>query len=309
MKRWRIVLMACAVVACLSMGLVGCQSQTYKPEAKSQTVPSSALIKTGTLCVGVNTSSAPLAGKTSSSSQIVGIDADVAAYLADELGLKVELVDVGSDPSTALSENKVDIVLGIDGSDTEADFWHSSVYLQTGVALFGSSSEDSVPATDSKPKIAAQASSKSSWRVTNLFGDDSLVSQTDLKSAFDALANGSARYVAADAVIGTYVSYSNGYSDKIVALLQDPSGYCAGASKSNTELQNAIGPAVNKLVSGGMMDIIENKWLGSTLSINNTTVVKSSSSDDKKKTDAKTEENTEQKSESTEAKAEEKTEA
>ena len=287
MKRWKIVTLTCAVIACLSLVLVGCQSETYTPQAKSQTVPSSALGKTGTLRVGVNAASAPLAGQTTSSSRIVGIDVDVAAYLADELGLKVEVVDVGAEAASAISNGDVDVVLGVDSSE-DADFWRSDSYLQTGVALFGSSAEDSIPTTSSHPKVAAQASSKSSWRVTNLFGDDALVSQTDLKSAFDALANGSARYVAADAVIGTYVSYSNGYSDKIVALLQDPSGYCAAVAASNTDLQNVIGPAVNKLVSGGMMGIIEKKWLGTTLSLGDTTVVKSASGDstDKKGAEA-----------------------
>ena len=281
MKRWKIIALTCMVVACMSLVLTGCQSQTYKPELKSQTVADSALGKSATLRVGVNASSAPLAGKTSSSSAIVGIDADVATYLADELGVKVEVIDVGNDPAKALSDGTVDIMLGVDASDTDADYWRSTSYLQTGVALFGAANESSVPTTDSNPKIAAQASSKSSWRVTNLFGDDALVSQTDLKSAFEALATGAARYVAADAVIGTYVSFSSGYSDKIVALLQDPSGYCAAVAASNTELQNAIGSAMTKLVNGGMMNVIENKWLGSTVDLASVTVVKSASSDAK----------------------------
>lgn len=279
MKRWKIVALTCMVVACLSLALTGCQQQEYTPELKSQTVPDSALGVSGTLRVGVNASSAPLAGQTSSSSRIVGIDADVAAYLADELGVKVEVIDVGNDPSTALKEGTVDIVLGVDSSDTEADYWRSPSYIQTGVALFGTTNETAVPTTDSNPKIAAQASSKSSWRVTNLFGDDALVSQTDLKSAFEALATGAARYVAADAVIGTYVSYSNGYSDKIVALLQDPSGYCAAVASANTELQGAISTAVAKLINGGMMSIIENKWLGSTIDLESVTVVKAPAAD------------------------------
>ncbi|MBQ9004599.1 MAG: transporter substrate-binding domain-containing protein, partial [Eggerthellaceae bacterium] len=271
MKRWKIVALTCMVVACMGLVLTGCQSGTYTPEAKTQTIANSALGKAGTLRVGVNASSAPLAGQTSSSSRIVGIDADVAAYLADELGVKVEITDVGSDAAKALKEGNVDIVLGVDSSDNEADYWRSASYIQTGVALFGASNESSVPTTDSKPKIAAQASSKSSWRVTNLFGDDALVSQTDLKSAFEALANGSARYVAADAVIGTYVSFSNGYSDKIVALLQDPSGYCAAVATSNTDLQNAIGSAMSKMINGGMMGVIENKWLGSAIELDKVT--------------------------------------
>ena len=278
MKRWKIGALVCAVVACACLALAGCQSQGYTPPQKEQAISANALGKTGTLRVGVNASSAPMAGQTSSSTRIVGIDVDVAAYLADQLGTKVEIVDVGADPEVALSEGRVDVVLGVDASDTEAKYWKSPTYLDTGVALFGTASESSVPTTDSKPKIAAQGSSKSSWRVTNLFGDDSLVVQNDLKSAFDALATGGVRYVAADAVIGSYVAFSEGKGDKVVALLQDPTGYCAAVNQSNTELQGAIASAMGKLVSGGMMDIIENKWLGTKLSLTNVTVVKSAAS-------------------------------
>ena len=274
MKRWKIGALVCAIVACACLVLAGCQTQSYTPQAKEPTVSASALGQPGTLRVGVNSASAPLAGQTASSARIVGIDVDVAAYLADQLGCKVEIVDVGTEPEKALKNKTVDIVLGVDASDTDTNFWKSETYLDTSVALFGTANESAIPTTDSKPKIAAQASSKSSWRVTNLFGEDSLVVQGDLKSAFDALSSGSARYVAADAVIGTYVAFSNGDNDKIVALLQDPTGYCAAVDASNTELQGAISSAMNKLVSGGMMSIIEEKWLGTTLNLNSITVVK-----------------------------------
>ena len=274
MKRWKIGVLVCAIVACTCLVLAGCQPQSYTPQAKEPTVSASALGQPGTLRVGVNSASAPLAGQTASSARIVGIDVDVAAYLADQLGCKVEIVDVGTEPEKALKNKTVDIVLGVDASDTDTNFWKSETYLDTSVALFGTANESAIPTTDSKPKIAAQASSKSSWRVTNLFGEDSLVVQGDLKSAFDALSSGSARYVAADAVIGTYVAFSNGDNDKIVALLQDPTGYCAAVDASNTELQGAISSAMNKLVSGGMMSIIEEKWLGTTLNLNSITVVK-----------------------------------
>lgn len=274
MKRWKIGVLVCAIVACACLVLAGCQPQSYTPQAKEPTVSASALGQPGTLRVGVNSASAPLAGQTASSARIVGIDVDVAAYLADQLGCKVEIVDVGTEPEKALKNKTVDIVLGVDASDTDTDFWKSETYLDTSVALFGTANESAIPTTDSKPKIAAQASSKSSWRVTNLFGEDSLVVQGDLKSAFDALSSGSARYVAADAVIGTYVAFSNGDNDKIVALLQDPTGYCAAVDASNTELQGAISSAMDKLVNGGMMSIIEEKWLGTTLNLNSITVVK-----------------------------------
>ena len=279
-------LVLCALAACATLLLAGCQSEAYQPTGKDQVVSDTALVKPGVLRVGVNAASAPLAGKASGSSRIVGIDADVAAYLADELGCKVEVIDVGNDPATALSEKKVDIVLGVDTSEEAVGYWRTPAYIQTGVALFGVASEDSIPAVDSAPQVAAQESSKSSWRVTNLFGDDSLVAQPDLKSAFVAMNDGSVRYAAADAVIGTYVAYTNGYGDKVVALLQDPSGYCAAVSETNAELQTAMTSAVQSLTTGGMMNVIESKWLGAPLDVTNTTVLKGASvdaSDSKKK--------------------------
>lgn len=279
MKRWGMAILACFMAACLGMALTGCQSGDYTPELKEQTVSSSALGKDGVLRVGVNASSAPLAGQTSSSSRIVGIDVDVAAYLADQIGTKVEIVDVGNDPVSALSEGNVDVVLGVDASEGEAEYWRSDAYLATGVALFGLENDSTVPTVDSHPKVAAQASSRSSWRVTNLFGDASLVVQNDLKSAFEALASNTVQYVAADAVIGTYVSYSNGYADKIVALLQNPGGYCAAVSQKNTELQSAISSAMDSLIKGGMLDIIEKKWLGGVIDLNDVPVIKSATAE------------------------------
>ena len=279
MKRTKVALLVCAVMACASLVLAGCQAENYTPPSKEQTVSDAALATPGVLRVGVNAASAPLAGKSSSSSSIVGIDADVAAFIADELGCKVELVDVGNDPVTAFGSGTIDMALGVDASEDETGYWRSDPYIQTGVALFGAADETSVPTVDSKPQIAAQESSKSSWRVKNLFGDDSLLAQDDLKSAFLALDGGTVRYTAADAVIGTYVSHTNGFDDKIVALLQDAGGYCAAVPETNAELQSAAASAVKTLVSGGMIDVIESKWLGSPLQLSNVTVVKSGAAD------------------------------
>ena len=279
MKRLKVAILACLLAVCMGVVLTGCSSQSYTPPAKQQTVSNAALGKAGTLRVGVNATSAPLAGQTANSARIVGIDVDVAAYLADQLGVKVEIVDVGQDAAAALNDNKVDVVLGIDASDSTANYWRSSAYLQSGVALFAAPGESTVPAIDSHPSIAAQVSSKSSWRVSNLYGENSLVSQADLKSAFEALSKSEARYVAADAIIGTYVAHTSGKDAHVIAMLQDPNGYCAAISQSNAELQGAITSALDKLTNGGMLDIVETKWLGAPLSLNGVTVVKTTAAD------------------------------
>ncbi|WP_417333710.1 substrate-binding periplasmic protein [Gordonibacter urolithinfaciens] len=264
MKRMK-ALVCCAAAACLAMVLAGCSSQqSYTPPEKSATVSSPAIGKSGTLRVGVNAGSPPLAGSPSSSSKIVGIDVDVAAALADQLGLKLEIVDVGTDPEAALKEGKVDVAMGI-GSEIEVSFWRSPAYLPKGVALFSTSANATVPTKASSPKIAAQVSSTSSWQVTNEFGQDALVSENDLKSAFAALADGSAQYVAADAVIGMYAAHSGGYDAQIVALMQQPGGYCVGVLEANTELQAAVKDALAALTDGGIVSVIEKKWLGTDI--------------------------------------------
>lgn len=266
MKRLK-ALACCCVVACMTMMLAGCSSQqSYTPPEKTPTLSTPIIGKTGTLRVGVNTESVPLAGSSTSSSKIVGIDVDIAAALADSFGLKLEIVDVGTNPEGALKDNKVDIVMGIDQSDTEATFWKSEPYLSSGVALFANTSNTTVPTKISAPKIAAQISSKSSWQVTNEFGDDALVPENDLKSAFADLNSGKAQYVAADAVRGTYAA-KEGYDVHVVALMQQPSGYCVGVLDSNADLKQAISDAVAKVSTNGIVPVIEKKWLGTALDV------------------------------------------
>jgi len=281
MKRWKLAVLVCAVVTCACLLLAGCGSQNYKPAAKEQTVPASALGAAGTLRVGVDASHAPLAGKPKNdpNGKTMGIDVDVAECLADEMGLKLEIVDIEGDAQEALDSGKVDVVLGVDASDTDGTYWKSEPYMVTGVALFGTSAENSVPTLNSKPKIAAKAPTTVSWRVTNLFGDGSLISKESTTEAFEALISGSSRYVAADAVVGTYNAKTGKYDAKIVALLGDASGYCAAVASNNTELQSAVATAIGKLVSGGIIDVIEAEYLGSPLNLSQVAIVKSQLSD------------------------------
>ena len=83
-----------ALVACLAFALCGC-TEPYNPDAakKAPTVDASALKEEGVLHVGVNASSYPLAGQANG--KMSGLDVDVAAAIGQELGLRVEFVDVG----------------------------------------------------------------------------------------------------------------------------------------------------------------------------------------------------------------------
>lgn len=260
--------LAVACVACLLAVMAGCASQEeYTPPEKSPTLASPAIGKDGVLRVGVNTQNQPLAGVSTSSQNIVGLDVDIAAYLADSFGLKLELVDVGTDAQAALDGGTVDIVMGVDKSGTDASFWMSDTYLPTAIVLFSTPGNTTVPTNESQPSIAAQVSSKSAWAVTNEFDQGNIVTTSDLQSAFSSLESGQVQYVASDAIIGTHAAHTADDEVQIVALMQQPSGYCIGVLDTNSDLKQAISDALAALSGNGVVSLIETKWLGTTLDL------------------------------------------
>ena len=263
-KRFKALLICLVFVVGAMMPLTGCSSETYTPADKTPTVSVPTIGKEGVLRVGVDANSSPYAG--TSSSGIVGINVDIAAAIADELGLKLEVVDYGTDPDSALVAGTVDIVLGIDKANTKVTFWVSDAYIFNGVALFSSNEAAPLP-TDSSYKIAAQASSMSAWEVNQQFGEESLISSSELKNAFNDLANGTVDYVAADAVIGTFSARQNDIDAHIIGMMQTSSGYGIGVADTNTDLKQLISDTLVKLQSNGIIDLIEIKWLGADIDL------------------------------------------
>ena len=281
MKKKFALALAATMVACMMFVLAGCSgSNDYRPALKSAEVAPPTIGEEGTLRVGVNTENPPLAGM--GSGKIIGIDVDIAAAIADELGLKISIVDVGSDPASALADNKVDIVMGIDNANAESDFWVSPSYLPTGIAVFATSPDAGIPTAGSDATFAAQTSSKSAWAVSNEFGEDALKSTDSLSDAFTALQNGEVQYVAADAIIGLYAAHGandgQGMDVSIVAMLTKPSGYSMGVATDNTDLQTAAGDVLTRLVEDGTVDVIERKWLGASVALDSLTVIGDASS-------------------------------
>ncbi|MBR2789544.1 MAG: transporter substrate-binding domain-containing protein, partial [Eggerthellaceae bacterium] len=253
-----------AALACGALLLTGCIAQeTYTPKQKDPAVGADALQEEGVLKVGVDTSpgKAPLAGL--SGTRVVGLDVDLAVWLADEMGLKLQIVDVAEDPVGALESGQVDILLGLSSDDKSASVWKSDAYLTTGTALFSTDPNAEVPADDSEPSISAEAAKASAWLVANEFGAGSLVSAIDMGEVFEMLRDGDVQFAAADALIGAYAAFTVHCDAYPVALMQKTSDYCVGVLADNTALQQAVSTAMSKLANNGILTkIVETKWLG-----------------------------------------------
>lgn len=294
MKHFKRFAACCAAMACAAAMLLtasGCQQQqeAYTPPEATPTVSKPTIGQEGVLRVGVNANNAPLAGQPSSSTKIVGIDVDMAAALADQLGLKLEVTDVGTEASSALSSGKVDLVMGVSKSDSTVSFWTSDTYLPTGVVLFAQTSNNTVPTNTAATKIAAQVSSNSAWAVTNEYDNSTITTTDDLKSAFSALQSGQVQYVAADAVVGTYVARNAGMDVHMVALMQAAGGYSVGVLDGNTKLKQAVSNALSTMNSNGVASVIQKKWLGQTMDLSNVKMTAGAlSSDDSSEDNAAT---------------------
>lgn len=265
MKRSVKAILAMCLASVMAFALCGCSSNSYTPTLKDSTIDSSALVTEGTLTVGVNASNAPFAFQQDG--KIVGLDVDVAAALADQMGLKLQITDVGSDPNTAIKSGTVDIVMGIQKTDTSVDAWLSDSYLNTATALFSTDENAGLPSKSSSTTIAAQTSSVSANEVVSQFGSDYLTSTQDLQTAFSNLEGGTVKYVACDAVAGSYIVNQSHYSAKIVGLMEKPTGYCVGVASSNTTLKTEIANAMANISDQGILSVIQQSWLGSALDL------------------------------------------
>ena len=270
-RRMALFVSCCVATSVLLVALCGC-SGGYTPIEKSAKITPPIIKEDSMLRVGVNAGNPPFAAE--SSGKIIGFDADMAAALADQLGLKLQLVDVGSDPEGALSRNEVDIVAGLDDSDSELTCWKSEAYLKTASALFAPLDTDVPPTKDMKDlKIAAQTSSRSAWEIGNQFGNPALLPCPDLIKTCEAAQNNEAQYAAIDALTGAYIIKAKDYSLHMVALMKKPHGNCIGVAQTNVDLQKAIAEAISQVKASGINQAIEMKWFGSVIDLKSMPVV------------------------------------
>lgn len=263
-----VVLLATMLVAATGcVGSIG--TATLNPKLSPPVIA-----RPGTLRVAVDMSYPPFAGKVAS--ETVGLDVDVAAAIADQLGLKLELFDAKPQAAAALVQSgTVDIVLGaltVDSAVSQQVAF-AGTYVSDAPALFTTAdSTASIPATASSDateliaaiadkRIAVQQGSLAYWVLLDKIGDTNLRVVTTLDDAFRSVATGNADFVAGDALIGsymlrTYPSFS--YAGQLAGAY--PLG--VGCSQTNAKLESEIRSILDRLASQGVLQTLRRKWVG-----------------------------------------------
>jgi len=272
MKRFRSLVAAsmATILLVASFALTGCLGATGSKEVTlTPTVDTPTIIQSGVLKVGVDTTRAPFAGQ--SKGNIIGVDVDLAAAVAEQLGLKLELVDIaGETADDLLASGTVDVVMDIEKGGVEStQAVQVGPYLVDGPALFMVQLSDTIPdidlATLAGATVAAQENSLSAWQVEQVAPDSTIISVPALEEAFNQLSDGKVTYVAADAVVGAFLATKDVAYENIscVKMLGDSLGVYLGVAPGNTALADALTEALRTVRDGGVLDVVVTKWLGS----------------------------------------------
>lgn len=273
LKKLGISIFAFACALFLILPLSGCSGLCFtsygdafssRQNALRSSLSSTATLTPGTLKVGYMEKAGAPQYEDDADGEPSGLDIDVAQAVADELGLKVELIPVTS--TTSSSAKSLDMLMGVTPS-TANGLTVVSSYMETGVGLFSKDSKDISSVKDLVGKTIGYV--KGSVTEGVVTGSNLQMQQTtftSLDDAFKGLQDGKVDFVAAPAFPGASVAMD--YDDiHFVCELSTPTNVGIGVAPSNKELISAVETALKNISENGVLNLIDYRWTGTVLKI------------------------------------------
>jgi len=241
------------IVAAIGISIAGC----------GETKTMSKIEKSGKLVVGTSAEYAPFEYHTQVDGKdtIIGVDISIIQEIAKDLGVQLEIVDMGFDGLLgALSTNKIDIVIAGMNPDAErkkaVDF--SKIYYEAKQSvLVRAEDKDSIKSIKdlSGKKVGAQLGSTQEGLAKEQMTDSSLVSLGKIPDLVMELKNKKI-----DALV-VELPVANGYikNNKDLALSDipvkiDSNGFAIAVKKGNSDLVELINKSLDRLMTDGSID-------------------------------------------------------
>ncbi len=218
----------------------------------------------GTLRVGLDASFPPFE-MLDDQDRIIGLDVDIAQAIASDLGVELELVNIGFDGLyDALLARRVDLVISglpYDPRWTQ-DVAYTHNYFNAGQILVTLAGESTIKAVEdvSGRTIAVEWGSQADMEARRLeqeLANVMLLRHSTANEALDALFNSEADVAVVDAVSGVS-AFPRGL--KIVAYLTDE-WYAAAVHIESRQLLEAINQSLAHLEERGQMAEMQARWL------------------------------------------------
>lgn len=259
MKKFTAVLLAAVLV--LSLGACA------KTEAPAAAASSSSLktVTPGKLTVATSPDFAPYefyAIDKDGNPQLAGFDMSLAAYVAKELGLELEVIPMDFDGTIMeLSQGKVDMSLaGYSITEERKQVMDFSIVYYGGGQSFVASKNtaskftDLASANNKDYTIEAQTGSIQAGLMEKHTPDANCIQLTKVTDIVAELVAGKCDGAFIETAVAE--SYQKQYPDLVIIcdVPFDSEGSAAGITKGNTELVNAVNEAIQKCISSGEFD-------------------------------------------------------
>ncbi|MGN0173750.1 MAG: transporter substrate-binding domain-containing protein [Acutalibacteraceae bacterium] len=254
MKKFIKILSAVMAIAMMATVFAGCGSKDKTSETETQAKEK--------LVMATNAEFPPY--EYHEGDQIVGIDAEIAALIADKLGMELEIEDVAFDSIIpGVQSGKYD--MGMAGltvtEDRLKDVNFSDTYAK-GVQVVIVKEDSEIKTIDDVKgkKIGVQTSTTGDIYATEDYGEENITRYDNGAVAVQALSSGKVDCVIIDnEPAKSYVASTKGL--KILETEYVTEDYAICFKKDNTELQEKVNGALKELIADGSVQKVVDKYI------------------------------------------------
>lgn len=264
MKKFSIAMLSMVLAG--SMMLTGCGGSKAADSTQNGAQDSTAASDTaegGTLRMGTNATFPPYEFVGDDGS-VQGIDADIAAAVADKLGMKLEITDMEFDSLIpALQSDTIDIVLAgmtVTPERQESVDFSDSYAKGVQVIIVKDGSDIASPDDLEGKSIGVQTGTTGDIYCTGDYGQENVKQFNNGPLAVAALMNDQIDCVVIDQEPAkNYVAANSGL--KILDTAYADEDYAAAMKKGNTELVEKVNGALKELEADGTLQSIVDKYI------------------------------------------------
>lgn len=196
---------------------------------------------------------------------IVGIDADIAAALAEKLGMELQIEDMAFDAVIpAIASGKGDIGMAAISVTEEraASVDFTETYAESALVILVQKDNTEITGEDTLEghKIGAQTGTTGELKATDLAGDENVERFNSYFEAVQSLKQGKVDAVVIDiAPAKVFLSQNDDLIQAGEAM--DKEEYAIAVKKGNTELVDKLNTAIEELKADGTLDEIMNTYI------------------------------------------------
>jgi ABC-type amino acid transport substrate-binding protein len=263
---------ACVLALAMTLSLVACGSSDSGNSSSSGSQAGGdeagfTTVEEGKLIMSTNAAFPPYE-MTDDNDQVIGIDADIAAAIAEKLGLELQIENMGFDAALlAVQQGKSDMVMaGVSVTKDRLAVMDFTDSYATGVQVVIVKEGSDVTLDNLGEKMIGTQRATTGYIYASDtpenggYGEDHVIAYDDGATAIQALMNGQVDCVIIDnGPAQEYVKANPG-----LTILETPwveEDYAIGLNKGNTALTEAVNNALNELIEDGTVQSIIDSYI------------------------------------------------